>query len=76
LIQSVESVKYFEMYAEEWLKPLDASVGQYPNAGQILEIRFKDGSTHKYDGRFRKPSSNLIFFVRSNNEIDLMEDRK
>jgi hypothetical protein len=76
LLESLESVKYFEMYTEEWLKPLATSVGQHPTAVQKLEISFKDGSSRRYDGVFRKPSSNLIFSVASNNKATLSEDER
>lgn len=67
LIQNLDGVQCFEMYPEAWLKPLADSVQENPNASHEFEIRFKDGLSHKYEGQFKRPTSNVLFVVQPRN---------
>ena len=64
LLEDLMAVKYFEFWPEPWLRPLAQAVMEYPDAAHQIEVRFKDGSTHRYVGELTKESGrNVIFNV-------------
>lgn len=64
LLEDFTAVEYFELWPEPWLRPLAQAAMEYPDAAHQFEIRFKDGSTHLYDGELTRDSGrNVIFSV-------------